>query len=362
MSNLRQNWLKTALISVPAMAVVLGGFNAQADRNPTVIELGSSGSSVTLNEAKVETRYRYQTDKMGNEVANLFEHRALFDVTVSFFEDKVRIDLQGATGGSFSSTWGESGGDSASSDAPDLNFYLRRLSITLAPTKGIELTGGSFGPQLGAGSDSTYLSKEGYIMGYRAKVSYDKGYVVVTGGYVGDFNNPNVFDRFERLTKTDEFNYLQVLIHHQINQMVQGSLDYTRLNGEDYVRGALKISVAKWTKFIDSITVEGIARLKNEDIAGDEVAKAIAVTLKKKFENLLAGRNLEVALTYLYQDGDMKMPMSEYNMEGNSLRLRFACDNLVDFKWGSVTAYIDMTQNLDDLDEQRIEGGIGLVF
>jgi hypothetical protein len=310
---------------------------------------------IKLNGGEIITRYQLSTNDGGDIVNNTDQERVVFDVTVSFFKGKVRFDFTGTSGSTFAGSFGSTG---LGSSDPNLAFYLRRLSMTLTPKSGLELSLGSLTPEFGAGTENSYLDADGYIMGYRARASILKGQLVVTGGYLGDFKDPSVFNRLDRL---DDFNYLQIVLTQTIGELVRASLEYNQIDGQNYARGALNFDVSKWAKFLDSILTEDMIRLSSEN-----PANLLAVTLSKRFKDVfggaLPGRDLQTSLTYAFMTENLDLPIGDHVFEGHSVRLRLAIPNLVKFGSTSLGLFTDYTQSFSDFDHFRAEAGLILKF
>lgn len=308
--------------------------------------------SIKLNDGQLALRYRLQTDGNGVLTHNVLQQLALFDVTIAFFKNRVCIDLRGTTGGTFESPWGNTG---IGTGDVNLAFYLRRMSLTLNATSGLEVTVGSMAPSFGAGSENSYLDQDGYVMGYRARVAFDKGDLVVTGGYVGDYDDPNVFTRLKRL---GEFNYAQVILTRALGEIVRASLDYTYLNGDHYARGAMQLDVSRWVKFLDTITIEDM--LKVSSAGREAVSNILAVRLSKRFQDLFAGREMQAVLTYTYRTEAMDIPIGDKIFMGHGVRLNVLLPNLVAGARGKLGVYLDYIQSFTDFTRLRAE--LGLIF
>jgi hypothetical protein len=323
------------------------------------IEFGKGSAfpvEVTLNKAEVVARYNLSTDATGEITKSQDGHKALFDVTVSFFKDKVKFDFYGSTGAAFKSS-----GNTFGSGVPGeevLDYHLRRMSMTLSPAQGLDISVGSLGPSYGAGTENSYLDADGYIMGYRAKAKIENSTLVVTGGYLGDLKNPSVFDRTDRM---GDLNYLQLVLTQAIGKLIVTSLEYNKIDGDDYLRGAVKIQLSQWVKLLDSLVVEDMVKM-----TGDE-ANLLAATLKSKFKNILGnilpGRDLEVALTYAYMTEDMKLPVGDKVFDGQSVRVKISLPNLIQFgKVANLGIFADYVQDIEDLDRINFESGLALTF
>ncbi len=342
--------LMNALLACPSMAKDSSNlieFENEADHRAEY----AAPVTIRLNDGQLVTRYRYQTDGVGGVAHNTVQDRILFDVSVLFFDGKVRLDIEGSTGTTFD---GSFNGTGLGTGDPVVAAYLRRLSIALSPLSGLELSLGSMAPVYGAGTENSSFDADAYIVGYRAKVALDKGDIVVTTGYVGDFENPNVFDRFTRM---DEANYLQLIITRSIGDLVKTSLEYSILDGEDYARGAVKIDVSKWVSFVDAVTFEDMTRLDQDDLA-----TVFAARISKRFAGLVKGRDLNVDLSYVYRSDEMDLKIGDKVFLGHQVRATLACPNVAKIGPAKLGIYIDVIESLSDFDLFRGETGLMLKF
>ena len=341
-------------------SVILGAFAASLMvLSSAHADVGASTAAPTDNrfvdlqsiDGSLVTRYQYQTDANGHTIVDDLQYKVDLNVNIGFFNDRVMLNIEGQTGDSFGNSYDPLNGPNASTA-----FNVKWLTLSSKIGKGVELMVGSMRPELGEGSDATYMNQDGYIMGYRAKVSMVNGSIVVTGGYVGNQNDPSVFDRMGQF---GDSNYLQVVLNHSIGEIIKASLDYTRLGDNSYGRAAVKVDVSRWASFVDSITLEDLFSMHQS--GGGNAASAYAVTLSKKFQNALGGNDVNVALAYLYSanSSDFGYAMSEDIMDGRSVRLRIGVPILNADHSSRFEVYVQVQQSLDNGDQRRVElGGI----
>lgn len=317
---------------------------------------GALPVSVVLNKGEIATRYQLSTNENGDVTKRTEQEKALLDVTIGFFKgNRVRIDLVGMTGSSFGGSFDSFGTGVGSKQ--DFAFHLRRVSITYTPKKGYEITTGSMAPEYGAGSEAAYLDNDGYIMGYRAKAKLtEDSQLVITSGYLGSFKNPNVFDR------TGDFaniNYVQAVLNQTINQLIRTSVEVDSIDGDAYLRGALKLKMDQWVKFLDTLVVEDLTRVTGGS------AYAILMTLNAKFKALLGeGRDLTVALTLASQQGDLNLLIGDHTFaKTTSARIRVMAPKLIEKKGvASGALFVDFVESLEDLEKIRAEIGMIVSF
>jgi hypothetical protein len=333
----------SALLACPALIpsasaadmIILGGENA-------------AGPRVVLNDIWGGVRYSYERDADKNKLADLFKYTAGFDISVKMWGDQVQIDIEGATGDSALSKYIATSLGNTAPDDFETEFNIRRLSITLRPMNNgrVEVTVGAFGVEHGAGTEFSGLDNDIPVMGVKGRVTYDsKGsYVVATYGNIDIAGTVNVFERFKDFG--DDNNFFQLMVHHVINEVLSGSLEYMRYEGDDFFRGALTYQPKEWAN--TSIILEALTRLKNDDIAGDKSAYLLALTVAKTFE-ILNERSLVIdgSLIYQDQDKDIRLPISDFVPVGASARLRATVPDLISRGNARVAVYLEAIKGLD---------------
>ena len=321
----------------------------------SMVEIGEKLNNkpvvVELNKGKLALRYRLQTDEFGDLSHNTLQDQVLFDISIGFLQNQVKINFTLASGGKFTGGWGDLG---LGSHDPALEIYLKRLTLTLNPTEGLSLSVGSMAPEYGAGSENSYFDKDGSIMGYRAKVAIHNGELVVTGGFVGDYENPNVFNRMHYL---GEVNYVQMILTQAIGEIVKASVDYTNHDQTNYLRAAVQFKVDKWVNFLDSITLEDLVALSRDDLKN-----VFAVKLSKKFKSLIAGKDLKAGLVYAFNPNDIEMLIGDKIVDGHSIRVQLAIPNIIKTKSASYGVFFDVLESLTDLRQVRAELGLMIKF
>lgn len=358
---MKKQILKKSLLVLSSAALLSGTVLAQdslyrrsLNGERPVISIGDVGT-VTINKAAVDFRYRIDDSQLADQLQRM-QSSGIMDVTVSVFEDKVALNIAATTGSGFGSTFDDTG---LLDGEEDLNLNIRRLSIVLKPNNKVEVEVGSMAVDNGMGSENTGIEESGYIMGYRAKVKFEKGELVVTGGFLGDFNNPNVFDRDTNLWDTDDFNYVSAMFNHQIGKIITASIGATIYDDDNYFHGAMKLDTRQWISFLDSVSVEGTVM----DSDDHEDLKAIyGVTLAKRFENAIGTKDLELALSYLHADEGLRLPRGSRALDGDSVDVRVKLPNLVEARHYTIGLYAGYTHSLEDTEQSRFEAGVSINF
>jgi hypothetical protein len=168
------------------------------------------------------------------------------------------VGFRFGTGDSFTHSWNATG---VGSGDPLKKVYLKELYLTASPWKGVEFQYGGIGFNRGESTEVTSYSNNGYITGERISVRrpdrlfFDE--ISVSGGYVGDFEEPEVFDRYRHLSR---MNYHQFLVLKKVAKNVSVSGDYTMNEGVETLRQAVKINLNR--RFADSVTFDNYERLE----------------------------------------------------------------------------------------------------
>ncbi len=113
----------------------------------------------------------------------------------------------------------------------------------------------------GIATQATYADNDGWLEGYRlvwrpAGLPISPDRVSLTAGYVGDFRQPNFFQRSDRMA---QFNYFQILAEKRFTAQTAASVDVSGFTGVPYLRFGLKRDTRPF-RLIDDISVEAIVR------------------------------------------------------------------------------------------------------
>ncbi len=308
--------------------------------------------TVTLEDGRTAVRYLMKESATGATTADTMQELIVLDVIVHFFKDKARLELQGGTGGAFEVSWDNSGIGTPTTMSKDFN--LRRVALTINAARNIDLTVGSMAPEYGAGTENSTFDNDAYIMGYRAKAKIEKGTLVVTGGFVGDYKNPNVFNRFGRM---DEFNFVQAMYTRAIADAIQGSIEYDRLDKVDFARGAVKFDLKKWTSILDAVVFEDMKSLDNET-----AQNTFATKITKRFKSLFLGQDVQFDAYYVYKSDRFDIITADKTFKGRQLRFTMTLPDLLKTKKTKLVLFADYVQSIDDLDMKRAEAGLTYKF
>lgn len=202
----------------------------------------------------VSIRYRFINNTSGsdaNQVQYQFAGRGRFK-----FDSKGRYSVFAGlfSGNSFRGGWNNTG---LGTGAPQTNLFLKQLYFDAKPVKSLEFQIGGIGINNGENTEATGYDNDAYITGERIFIRSPKNVffdeISLTNAYLGDFNRPSVFRRFDNLARS---NYYQFLVRKQVNKRIAFSADYTFESGIDTLRQGVKIKtpeirIADWILFED---------------------------------------------------------------------------------------------------------------
>jgi hypothetical protein len=170
----------------------------------------------------------------------------------------------GAFGGSqFVSGWNNTGGGLGDFGG---DFNVKQLFVSAEPRQGLEFQVGGLYMLRGENTEITSYDNDAYIVGQRATIRRAQGtlaQMALTVGHIGDYREPNVFERLDSLA---DINYGQLLVGARAGSRVNLSVDYTYEDGRDLLREGATIRLPERTAPLTSIKLEAYQRF--DDIAG----------------------------------------------------------------------------------------------
>lgn len=202
--------------------------------------------------------------------------RFLFDK-----EARYSVNAFASTGATFPSSWNNTGGGMGTYQGP---FNVKQLFLAAEPVKGLQFEVGGLHLNRGEMAEHLTYDNDAYIVGERATYRPAKGAVTqvsVTGAFFGDYNDVNVFKRFERL---DEWNYGQALVAFRLHKNVTASADYTYEAARDIVREGVNFRMPTKVKVLTALKVEAYQRVSEPhdgygfNVSGDLRWKKLSVT------------------------------------------------------------------------------------
>jgi hypothetical protein len=213
---------------------------------------------IELQTASIGNRYQFIENARGTTTANHEQYQVTIKGRFKFDRaGKVSLHAGVFSGRSFFGGWNSSGWGASRAVS---NVYLKELSLSVKPTRGVELQYGSLDFRHGEATEVTAYDYDGYVTGQRITLARpDQLYfdeISYTAGYLGDFNTPNVNKRFHRLRQV---NFHHVVVSKRFGERVRASADYASEAGVDVFRQAVKIHLPK-AKLIDSLLFENYER------------------------------------------------------------------------------------------------------
>jgi hypothetical protein len=228
---------------------------------------------IDFQAGTLETRYRYIESSAGETISNQLQHKQTLKGALKLDAGN-RYTVQSflGTGSGFTGSWDPTG---AGSGKPTWDFRVRRLFLQAIPINGLELAAGSFDAIRGENTEITAFDNDAYLEGYRASVKRPASLYVddlsVTIAFLGDLNEPNVFDRFHRM---GDHNYSQLLASKRWRLASSGgrtkkdevaiSFDWSALEGVDTLRQAVRLTSAV-LQVVDSVRFEQYWRVSNRN-------------------------------------------------------------------------------------------------
>jgi hypothetical protein len=147
------------------------------------------------------------------------------------------LRMRAETGQGFSNSWNNIGGGFG---PPKWDFYVKTLALGQKIGHDFELQGGGLEFDPGAGSQHTYASGDGAMVGYRAvstgsPSAWRPDKFSLTMGYVGDFSQANFFVR----SHMGKLNYTQVLAQKHLGQSGEVSAEFDSISNVSFAREAI---------------------------------------------------------------------------------------------------------------------------
>jgi hypothetical protein len=212
-----------------------------------------------LQTGSLTFRYKWAEDNGVKIPISQVQYNLLCRLRVKF-DSKGRYSLiaAGGSGNRFNSGWNATG---IGEGRLVTNLYLKQLYVSASPIEGIEVQYGGFGFVRGESTDITSFNLNGYLMGERltlkrpGQLFFDE--ISLTGGYIGDFFQPGVIDRFHQLS---QMNYRQFLVGKNLHNRIGFSADYTFQQGTETLREAIKLKFGH-IRFLDAFLFENYQRV-----------------------------------------------------------------------------------------------------
>jgi hypothetical protein len=225
----------------------------------TVPAEGAISRWFELRTASVSSRYHFLGNLGGPTTAISNQYQVTFKGRFNL-DKSGRYSLEGglSSGNSFSSGWNSSGWGSGKGQS---NLFPKQLFFNAKPVNGIEIQYGGLYFDRGQSTEVTSYDYDGYLVGERIMVNrprylyFDE--IAITYGFLGDFNQPNVFGRLQRL---GESNYHEFGASKQIGERIRTSASYASEKGDGVLRQAIRIQTHA-LRLIDSFLFEDYERV-----------------------------------------------------------------------------------------------------
>ena len=208
-------------------------------------------------------RFRWYENSAGKLISSSLQWQP--QIRARFLFDRgAKYSINGfvSSGLTFPSSWNNTGGGLGTFSGA---FNVKQLFAQAEPKKGLEFQAGGLHMNRGEMAEHVTYDNDAFIEGERVTVRPSKGWlkqVAVTTGYFGDYREPNVFKRFDRM---DEWNYGQALVGVGLGSRVAASADYTYENGRDILREGVNFRLPASVKLFTLVKFEAYQRVSAVD-------------------------------------------------------------------------------------------------
>lgn len=341
-----------AVLSMLTLSTLLGGSTSSM-----ATEVDLMDGEVTLNfGGAAGVRTQRANDSDGDSRIDRNQYIGVFDVSVGMMDDQLRVYLRAGTGDSFSDGY-NSFSDSVNSDNEGSEFNVRNLVLIYDITDDLTVEAGSLRVLPGIGSDKTFLKASGYLTGFRGKAYIlETGEITVTAANLGDYNDPNAFNRLENIT---DANFYQVRLEQQITDAIDSSIEYIKTSDDDYVRGVLRIDTNEMTNgIIDSIDIEHLESLDNSGFGG-----VSRVGVSKSVDLFGTGVIGDLEAGYQTKEEYVTLPVGSGISNGDSAYFRVSVPNVFKTDKTSTGFYVETSKGLGGgADDIYVEAGVQIRF
>jgi hypothetical protein len=233
---------------------------------------------VDVQNATLNTRYRFIDNSAGTITANQLQHRESLRARFKFDAPaKYALNVGVFSGSRFTSSWNNTGIGMGEWQAP---LAVRVVYFAAQPASGIEAQYGSLYILKGESSEITTYDEDGYVIGERVSVRRSRDFffdeVSATVGYLtANAAEYAVSKRFKYLDERP--NYGHFLIDKKFASRAGTSLDFTSVAGSRTWRAAANVNTRE-TRAVDSILFENYKRTNNHPAYGFALTANKAVT------------------------------------------------------------------------------------
>ncbi len=256
-------WVLTA---VSLTATLGAGDSASKLNGSPLIERTFWSRYLQVLQFEEVTRFNYMDRGPGRVTDRDLQYRVRTRVQVNLApEGTTYLRMRAETGKGFDNSWDNTG---IGRGEGRWNFNMKSFALGQKLGSHVELQGGGIEFDPGAGSEHTYASGDGHMMGYRFLLTgsphpWRPEKFSLTMGYVGDFHQPNVFSRFH----LGKLNYVQALVQKKIGAYGEGSVEVDSIRDIWFTRQALR-----WRELfrpvVDDIMLETVTRTSDNPSFG----------------------------------------------------------------------------------------------
>ena len=283
-----------------------------------------------------------QTGKIGTRVVSTaktsLESKVDLGLAFAFAGEKIMLVARGGSGNSFNSDHNKM--QTENGVAAEYPVHLRRLYLEVKTIPGGKVAFGSMGPMYGIGSDKTYLSGAGYILGGRVVVPFEKFTTSLTLGYLGDLKNPSLFDRVNRIGSV---NYSQLTATGNINPRFKVGFDVSHIDGASFVRTGLEASI--FGNGGQKLVVEGVGEI--DDFSANRVVVGVTDILDSETVKL------DTKLIHGSDQALSHTSLQRKSLQGGSFEIGAKIP-------GKVEVFTNFSQNLADTGVSALAAGVSL--
>jgi len=343
------------------LSTILGVFLSQVPiAQADVIAFGRNDGSnaymqVWSNPSNLGLRYRHDSDDLGVETQNDLQLKLSAGFNVGVLRNKVRLEINGRTGEEFSSIYLNTG--LGKSDSQSI-FGIRRFNLGFGPWAGIDFQVGSMAPKYGKSSEATYLSRHGWLNGYRARyTSADWGVVSTTGYLAHTAKDRGLVDFYQRFDRMNDFNFNHTLFTHALSSKLGYSFGYLYFRPASvshYLKTAFSHDIG--SDWVDSYGAELTYQI------APRLSAASAVRVGRKFGHVFGSLPLKVTLKYLYKTKSFNLPVGNRVLAGHSGWLALKVPKVFTSDLMGLDIFAHYVQNFSDFDSKRMEFGLAMNF
>lgn len=236
---------------------------------------------VDVQQLSFGGRFRWFENSQGRLISSTLQWQP--QIRARFLFDKgARYSINGlaSSGLTFPSSWNNTGGGMGTFSGA---FSVKQLFAQAEPITGLEFQAGGLHMARGEMAEHITYDNDAFIEGERVTVRPAKGWlkqVAVTTGYFGDYREPNVFKRFDRM---DDWNYGQALVGVGLGKYATASVDYTYEDGRDIWREGINVKLPSSVRLFTLLKFEAYQRVSGVkgsgfNVSSDAKWKRLAVT------------------------------------------------------------------------------------